>query len=57
MSRLAGLKKVIKRKGYAFVADALGYRDTNAIKKWIKRKRVPRIAQDRVDTFLTQEGY
>jgi len=31
------LKKLIDKKGYAFVAILLGYRDTSAIKKWLTR--------------------
>jgi len=49
---LKKLQLVIKEKGLIRVAIELDYKSTATISKWIKDKRIPLIAIDKVKTYL-----
>ena len=51
---LRELKKVIKAKGIVKVADDLGYRSLNTINLWIKNKKIPDTATERVKKYLSK---
>lgn len=42
----------INKNGYAETAFRLGYKDTNAIKKWISRKEIPKKQISNVEKLL-----
>ena len=46
------LRGILKKHGVAFVAVQLGYRDTGAIKKWMKRNVIPQHKIDEVKDFV-----
>jgi hypothetical protein len=53
---LSHLKKVIAINGLITVTTSLGYKSTTTIHKWIRNKKIPKIAHARVKAFLeTQE--
>lgn len=49
---LAQLKKIIKSKGLLAVTNDLGYRSLNTVQNWIKNKRIPDTAKNKVETYL-----
>lgn len=51
---LREIKKAIKILGITKVAYMMGYRSPCTISHWIKNKRVPRLAQERVREFLRE---
>jgi len=51
---LTKLKKIVKLRGYAYVAYRLGYRDTAVIKKWVLRKRIPKEKEFIVNNFVNE---
>lgn len=49
---LKRLETVIKKRGIMLVSIELGYKSTAAVAKWIKDKRIPPIANDKVCAYL-----
>lgn len=50
--RIAALKRMVDEHGAAQVSAWLGYRDTRAVKIWIKNKRIPGLRIRRVDAII-----
>ena len=52
MSVIKSLEKLISIHGISFVAYHLGYRDTQAIQKWIERGDIPKKRVEAVKSFI-----
>ena len=48
------LEKAIKKKGLMQVALDLGYKGTSGVTAWIRAKRIPPIALEKVEKYLKE---
>lgn len=52
---LEKLKKIIKKHGVAKVASDLGYRSSMAVYGWVKKGKIPSIAEEKVKQYLKEQ--